>query len=338
MPGHDIVVIGASAGGVEALSELVRHLPSGLPAALFVVMHFPAEAVSVLPRILERQGSLPVVHPRDGERIAHGHIYVAPPDHHLLVKRGTVRVVRGPKENRHRPAIDPLFRTAARAYAGRVIGVVLSGTLDDGTAGLSAIKQRGGMALVQDPEEATFAGMPRSAIEHVDIDAVLSLDALAAELVRLAHVPIHEEGVEPVSRELEEEADIAELDPHTLHDQQVPGSPSVYACPECHGVLWELRDGEMLRFRCRVGHAYSADALLADQEEALEEALWAALRALEESASLAQRLTERARERGHLLAAARFAEQQSGARQRAVLIRAVLLERTRQEPPTESSA
>ena len=163
MPGHDIIVIGASAGGVEALKELVKSLPADIPAAIFVVLHVPSDSTSVLPSILKRAGQLPAHHPEDRAAIEPGRIYVAKPDCHLLIKRGYVRLVRGPKENSSRPAIDPLFRTAARYYSTRVVGVVLSGTLDDGTSGLSAIKSRGGIAIVQEPDDALYSGMPRSA-------------------------------------------------------------------------------------------------------------------------------------------------------------------------------
>src|SRR5689334_4079252 len=154
--GYDMIAIGASAGGVEALIAVVRALPRDIPAALFVVLHIPAQSPSFLPEILQRAGSLPTLHPEDGTKIAYGNIYIAPPDHHILVEREHIRVVRGPKENRHRPALDPLFRSLALAYGSRSVGVVLTGALDDGTAGLLAIKQRGGIAIVQDPDEALY--------------------------------------------------------------------------------------------------------------------------------------------------------------------------------------
>jgi two-component system chemotaxis response regulator CheB len=190
MPGHDLVVVGASAGGVEALSTLVHSLPADLPAALFVVLHMPNGRTSFMAHILARAGKLQAAHAEDGERIVHERIYVAPPDRHLLIKRGHVHLVAGPKENGCRPAVDPLFRTAARAYGRRVVGVVLSGSLDDGTAGLLAIKMQGGVAIVQDPDEALFPGMPLSALENVDVDHRLPLKGIAAEVVRLAHEPV----------------------------------------------------------------------------------------------------------------------------------------------------
>ncbi|HET8632488.1 MAG TPA: chemotaxis protein CheB [Thermomicrobiales bacterium] len=203
MPGHDIIVVGASSGGVEALTRLVGGLPDDLPAAVFVVLHVPPTATSMLPRILMRYGPLPARHAADGDPIRRGEILVAPPDRHLLVQRGRVRVLRGPRENRHRPAVDPLFRSAAYAYGPRVVGVVLSGALDDGTAGLLAIKRRGGLAVVQDPAEALFPGMPESAVGHVAVDHCLPVAQMGPLQAGLAREPAPEEGAFPVPRDLE---------------------------------------------------------------------------------------------------------------------------------------
>src|SRR5688500_11634716 len=181
-----ILVIGGSAGGVEALIRIAGQLPRDLPAAVFVALHFPVYSTSMLPRILERAGDLPAAHASDGARIEPGRIYVAPPDRHLIVLRQSVHVVRGPRENGHRPAIDPMFRSAAIAHGNRVVGVVLTGNLDDGTAGLLAIKRRGGIAIVQNPTEALFPSMPASALEHVDVDFVLPLSAIGDQLRALA--------------------------------------------------------------------------------------------------------------------------------------------------------
>src|SRR5438270_410467 len=236
MPGHDIVVVGASAGGVEALETLVRTLPPGLPAAIFVVLHVPAQSPSFLPVILSRSGLLETVQASDGLEIKHGHIYVAPPDHHMLVERGHVQVVRGPKENRHRPAVDPLFRSAARAYGPRVVGVVLTGALDDGTAGLLAVKRRGGIAVVQDPSNALYPGMPRSALENIAVDYSLPLSDIGLLLRRLVYEPAEEEGAYSVSEDMEMETKLAEMDIDTLNSSKPVGTPSGFSCPEFGGV------------------------------------------------------------------------------------------------------
>lgn len=333
MPGHDIIVIGASAGGVEALTHLVRGLPPQLPAAIFVVLHIPAQSTSVLPQIVNRAiakqhkgtSSLKAIHPKDNEAIQNGRIYIAPPDHHLLVKDGYIRLAKGPKENGHRPAVDPLFRTAARTYKQRVVGIVLSGTLDDGTAGLAAVKQCGGLAIVQDPDEALYSGMPRSAIENVEVDYILGVSEITRLLVELAHKPVKQEGINAVSNDMEMEADMAELEVGAMNNPNRPGEPSPYGCPDCGGVLWEIGEGKLLRFRCRTGHAYSTGTLIASQSEALEEALWNALRALEEKAALALRLGTRARDRNQFFSATRFEEQANTAYERATLVRNMLL-------------
>lgn len=324
MPGHDIIVIGASAGGVEALRGLVSGLPADLPAAVFVVVHIPPDSTSVLPQILARAGPLPAAHARDRWRIEHGRVYVAPPDHHLLVKRGHVRVVRGPRENGHRPAVDPLFRTAAAAYGSRVVGVVLSGTLDDGAAGLAAVKARGGCAAVQDPEEALYPGMPLSAIEYVAVDQVAPLADLPAILTRLAATPA-EHGEAPPTGQLEMEADMAEMGPATMESYQRPGTPSGFTCPECHGAIWELDDSEMIRFRCRIGHAFSPESLIAEQTKSLETALWIALRALQETAALRHKLADRMDQRGQASIAERFRGHARDAERQAGVIRQVLV-------------
>jgi two-component system chemotaxis response regulator CheB len=324
MPCHDIIVIGCSAGGVEALGKLAGGFPRDLPAAVFVVHHFPPYAVSVLPTILGRAGPLPAAHAADGEAIQPGRIYVAPPNYHLLVRRGRVRLLHGPRENGMRPAVDPLFRSAALAYRSRVIGVILSGTLDDGTEGLLAIKRHGGIAVVQDPEEALYSGMPSSAVENVPVDHVVKLAKMGALLDQLARQPVQEEAG-AVSNEMENEEALTEMDLAALGSEHHPGTPSSFACPECGGTLWELTEQDLLRFRCRVGHAFTGEALMVEQAEALEAALWSALRALEERKSLALRMLHRADHRGHALAAERFARQARDTEQQAAVIRDVLV-------------
>ena len=324
MPGHDRIVIGASAGGVEALIAVVRGLPRDLPAALFVVLHVPPDGESVLPHILSHAGSLPAAHPQDGDLIEDGHIYVAPPDYHLLVERDHVRVVRGPRENRYRPAVDPLFRSTARAYGPRVVAVVLSGMLDDGAAGMAAVHARGGIGVVQDPNDALFPGMPTSAMRYNNPEYRVPATEIGPLLVRLAREMVHEV-VKEAPEAMEKEAEIAALDMSVVGDPDKVGKSSVYGCPECGGVLWEMEEGPLLRYRCRVGHAYTADNLLSEQSLHLEAALWAALRGLEEKASLVHRLATRSRDAGHGMLADRYAEQEHDAQQHAAVIRDLIL-------------
>jgi two-component system chemotaxis response regulator CheB len=332
MRGHDLVVVGASAGGVEALGRLVRELKPELPAALLVVLHVPPGTTSALPSILDRQGPLPVSHARDGEPIRRGHIHVAPPDSHLLVSESTLRLSQGPRENGHRPAIDPTFRSAARSHGPHTVGIVLSGVLDDGTAGLLAIKARGGTAIVQDPDDALYPGMPSSAIEHVKVDHIVSVPAIAALLDALAQEP--PDPPDPPralpfrNRRLEERTEDLAADLPGHGPAALPGQPSIFACPECDGVLWEVQDGRLVRFRCHVGHAWSPESLLSHQSEALEGALWAALRSLQERAALARRMADPARHRRHGLVALRFNEQAREAEQAAAVLRELLLKRS----------
>jgi two-component system, chemotaxis family, protein-glutamate methylesterase/glutaminase len=326
MIGHDLIVIGTSAGGVEALTLLVKQLPSDLNAAVIIVLHVPSNGTSVLPRILNRAGNLPASHAQDGEVIVQGRIYIAPPDYQLVVKPGYLRLARGPKENGHRPAIDPTFRTAARAYGQRVVAVILTGTLDDGTAGLVAVKMRGGMAVVQDPDDALYAGMPRSAIENVeDIDYILPLSKIPSTLVALANTSVQAELEKPITKELEIECDIAELNIKAVENDNRPGKVSIFACPDCGGNLWEIQEGSLLRFRCRTGHAYSAKTLLAEQSDSIEEALWIAFRALEEKASLTDRLATRMNKHNQTLSAERLTQQAIAARQHSAIIKELLL-------------
>jgi two-component system, chemotaxis family, protein-glutamate methylesterase/glutaminase len=322
VPRHDMIVIGASAGGVEALITLIGSLPADLPAAIFLVMHIPAQSHSLLPDILNRAGWLHALHPVDGQMIQYGHIYVAPPDHHLLIEEGIVRIVRGPKENRHRPAIDPLFRSAARIYGTRVVGVILTGSMDDGTAGLLAIKRGGGEVIVQDPQNALFSSMPLSAIAHVKVDHVIPLSDIGPMLAQVAHGQAAEQGSFPVSEDMETK--LTAIDVREGLNEENIGTPSVYSCPECGGVLWEMQDGNLLRFRCRVGHAYSVDSVLAGQNEAVEEALWTALKTLEESASFSRRLAHDAHNGGKDRLAKQFGEREQEAEEHAAVIRQVL--------------
>lgn len=323
----NIIVIGTSAGGVEALTYLVKHLPPDLNAAVIIVLHVSSHGTSVLPKILSRTSNLPVSHAQDGEAIVHGQIYVALPDYHLLVERGYLRLTRGAKENRCRPAIDPLFRSAARAYGQRAIAVLLTGVLDDGTAGLMAVKMRRGVAIVQNPDDALYADMPRNAIENVeDIDHILPLSDIPSTLIALVNTPMEVQPENPVPSKMEFETEIAQLSLEAVENEsERPGKPSTFGCPDCGGMLWEIEEGNLLRFRCRTGHAYSAETLLATQSDKVEDALWIAFRALEEKASLSHRMAARMEARNQTLAAQRFKEEAHSARQRSAIIREVLL-------------
>jgi two-component system chemotaxis response regulator CheB len=322
---NHIFAIGASSGGVEALSDLVAGLPKDLSASLFVVIHIPSESKSVLPQILSRSGPLRAEHAKDNELIHPARIYIAPPDYHLLLRQGRIRLVRGPRENNHRPAIDPLFRTAARAYGNRAVGIVLSGARDDGAAGLIAIKKVGGIAIVQDPNEAIFPDMPRNALKAVAPDFCLRVKEIAKTIVTLSNQSLSEEQAMGMEDEMKKETDIVGMNEEAVVDDDKPGTSSVFGCPDCGGVLWELQDDEWLRFRCRVGHAYSAEGLLASQGENLEQALWNAYRVLHEHAALTRRLAERARETNMDLVLKRYETKAQDAEQQAQMIRELLM-------------
>lgn len=299
MQGRDIVVVGASSGGVEALSAIMAGLPADFPAAVFVVLHTSAEAPNVLAAILDRAGPLPARYAEDRERIEPGRVYVAPADRHLVIEPTRVRLTRGPKENRFRPAVDPLFRSAAQVYGPRVVGCVLTGSLNDGTSGLLAIKQLGGTAVVQDPREAFIPSMPQSALAHVSVDYCLPLREIAPQLVRLANSQADEgEGVMEVPEKVEIEVKIAKADRATEAGVLKLGEPSLYACPDCHGVLLQLDEGSLRRFRCHTGHAYTLEALLSVMDEKIEDTLWNAVRAIEERVMLTKHAANHARESG----------------------------------------
>jgi two-component system, chemotaxis family, protein-glutamate methylesterase/glutaminase len=325
MAGHDIIVVGASAGGVEALTEFVGTLPGNLPAAVFIVLHIPAQSPSQLPKILNRFAFLEAIHPEDGMKIEYGYIYVAMPDHHMLIEQGKVRIVHGPKENRHRPAIDPLFRSAAKVYGPRVVGVVLTGSRDDGTAGLLAIKRCGGIAVVQDPNEALYPSMPTSALENVEIDYTLPLADIGPLLERLAREEVQGEGGSPVAEDMEMEIRQDEADTTIMNSEAHVGMPSPFSCPGCGGVLWEIQDGELLRFRCRVGHGFSIESMMDEQAVVLESALWVAMKTLQESAELSHRMAQQARQRGQDWVARRFEARFGENQQRIALIQRALL-------------
>lgn len=324
MKTRDIIVIGTSGGGLTALRELVRELPRDLPAAVFIVQHVDPLTPSVLPSLLQQNGQLEVTHATDGEEIRNSHIYVAPPDHHLMVEDGHVRLSQGPKENLMRPAIDPLFRSAALTFRSRVVGVILTGELDDGTAGLWSIKYRDGITVVQDPHEAEFPSMPQSAVKNVQIDHCLPLSEIGPLLVRLANDPAGEADNDLDIENLKLEIDIAlgELEAPSVVEKL--GKLTSFTCPACHGSLWELREGSLMRFRCRTGHGYTAESLLAEQKETIENLLHDAIRATEENPTLCRYLSEHARDHNDHLAADHFLYQRAENERRAHLIHQLL--------------
>lgn len=320
MSGRDIVVVGTSAGGVEALRALVGGLPEDFPGSVFVVMHTAPDSPGVLAQILDRAGKLPTANASNRERIKPGRVYVAPPDTHLLLEPGVMRLTRGPKENRFRPAVDPLFRSAAAVYGPRVVGVILTGGLDDGTSGLWAVKRLGGVAVVQDPEEAYMPSMPQSALEQVEADYKLPVAEMAPLLARLARTSVAEQGGYEVPEGLNIEVKIAMEDNGLEAGVTRLGSPSVFTCPECHGTLLQLKEDGRTRYRCHTGHAYSADSLLSEVTESVEETMWSAIRVIDESAMLMRHMAEHVRESDDA-AAGRFLEKARDAERRSRLVR-----------------
>jgi two-component system chemotaxis response regulator CheB len=295
-PGHDLVAVAASAGGVEALKRLVSDLPADLPAAVLVALHLPPSARSMLTQILSRSTSLRVVVAEHGAPLRTGEVHVAPPDSHLLVRDGHVVLGHGPRENGHRPSHDAMLRAVALSAGTRALGVVLTGLLDDGAAGLEAVHRYGGACLVQDPDDAEFGSMPRAALAAVPSARRVSLADLAKEVVSaVSETPQEAAPVDAAQRELDvAELDSAEHGSPLMLDGSTPGTPSQFSCPDCHGVLNHVPDARVVRFRCRTGHAWTSESLLAEQDEQVEESLWIALRVLEERADLSRRLADEA--------------------------------------------
>jgi two-component system chemotaxis response regulator CheB len=319
---RDVVAIGASAGGIAALTELVRGLPRNFPASVFIVQHLPASSPSTLPEILSRSGPLKAVHPRDGELIKPFRIYVAEPDHHLLIENGKVIVKRGPKENRFRPSIDALFRSAAYVYGPRVIGLVLSGVLDDGTSGLWTIKRLGGLALIQDPKDAIFPSMPINASEYVKIDYSVPIAEMAKLLVELTEKPaLPKRRLTMKDRKrLEAEILIATRDNAFEMGIIEMGQLTAFTCPECNGALTRLKEGNIIRFRCHTGHAFTINALLSEVSEKVEDLLWQGMRGLEESNMLLVEMAKRFEDSGRRDIARRFSEKAQEIKKRARVV------------------
>jgi two-component system chemotaxis response regulator CheB len=306
---RSLVVVGASAGGVEVLQRLASGLPADFPATLCVVLHISPGSRSMLAAILDRAGPLPCRPVVDGEPLAPGKILVAPPDRHLVIVDGKVGLTAGPRENGHRPAVDVLFRTAAREQADRVIGVVLSGNRDDGTAGLAEIKAHGGAAIVQDPDEALYAGMPFNALAHVRVDAVVPSGEIAGTVLRM----------------LSEDPLVAPAPPHDNPGHgRLAGDPVTSVCPECGGVLSEHGVGGMIQWTCKVGHRYSPASLADAQAEGMEGALWAAVRALEDRQALLERMAAQLEAHNHTRSARSFRRRAQESSAHAMEVREVL--------------
>lgn len=290
MINNKIIVIGASTGGVNVLKQIVKDLPPNLDASIFIVWHMSPDLRGILPEVLNKLNTIVALSPSDKDTILPNRIYVAPPDHHMLIEGDLIRITRGPKENRFRPAVDPLFRSAAHSHGKLVIGVILTGALDDGTAGLWRIKFNGGLTIVQDPADAEVSSMPESALREVEIDYCVATTELAPLLVRLCHENM-ENVMEPITDDKTQiEIDIA-AEKNALEIGVMDlGILSPFACPDCHGVLTKIKEGKIIRFRCHTGHAYSADTLMAVLSEKIEDSMYEAIRGSEETIMLLNNL------------------------------------------------
>lgn len=344
---RDLIVVGASAGGVDALQSLVGGLPPGLPASVVIVLHLPPGSPSALTAILRRRCALPVTTASDGQTVEWGRVYVAPPDRHLIAAGNKLGLSNGPRENGHRPSVDVLFRSAAASAGRRVIGVVLSGALDDGSAGLAAIKQMGGLAVVQDPSDALVVSMPESALRFVEVDHVIAAAQMGKLFDVLTRDPLPPQcerpelgGAEEASlgerQVLAQEIALAEVSERVSSESL--GVPSGFGCPECGGALFELHEGSRVYYRCRVGHSWTQGSLLGEQGQAVESALWTALRALEERSALLGKMARSASRRGQGLAAERLTSSAREAREAAGVIRGLLEDLPSHVPATDGEA
>jgi len=322
MPRRDVVVIGGSAGALQVLTTIIGQLPASLDACVLLVVHTRAQSDGVLPDILSRPSALPVAFARTHDAVEPGRIYVARPDFHLIATSAGLRLVHGPKENGFRPAVDPLFRTAAREFGSRVVGVILSGGLSDGTHGLGQIKARGGVAIVQDPDEAVIDSMPRAALESVAVDYVLRAGEIARAIERLTREAVGEEGSNMASKDPEPQLPSEETDVASMEERF--GLPSSLTCPDCGGALWEIQDGRVTSYQCHVGHRYASDALENGMRDVVDGALWSAVRALEEQAELKRRLARRTAANGLAHVSEGFEEAARDAHGQAQTIRSVL--------------
>lgn len=306
MANRDVLAIGTSAGGVEALIFLAKRFPREFPAAVFVTIHLPSHSRSLLDELLTNAGPLRAQFARDGDTVRKGQIYIAPPDRHLLLDGDRVGLGEGPRENNARPAIDPMLRSTALCCSGRAVGVVLTGSLGDGASGLWAVRQGGGITVVQDPTDAAFSEMPLTALNRANPDHVVTLNEMPGLLQRLAHEPAGE--ARPLPHSIKYEVQVARTGQGNMEEMDSIGRRSVLACPDCGGVMWEIDEEDLIRYRCHVGHTYTAEVMSLALDEGLRRALASALRALEERVALARKLQRQAADSDHRLLAQNWAE------------------------------
>ncbi|HZD91999.1 MAG TPA: chemotaxis protein CheB [Pseudolabrys sp.] len=318
MANRDMLAIGTSAGGFEALRSLARAFPADFPAAILVTIHLAHGFRSELERILSGDGPLPAAFAEDGMKPERGHIYLAPAGCHLLAD-GTLSLGHGPRENNTRPAIDPMFRSVAVCCGPRAVGAVLTGTMADGAAGLWALKRCGGIAVVQDPEDAAYPEMPTTALIQAKPDHIVKLVEMPELLTALARSPAGQ--AVPVPDSIRFEVSIARDGRNAMSDLDRFGRRSVLTCPDCNGIMWEIDEGELVRYRCHVGHAYTAELMALALDETLHRALSNGLRALEERSALAQKLGHEARERGHRRVADSWARKAEETEREATIVR-----------------
>ncbi len=349
------MVIGSSAGGVYALQKLVSQLPADFPGSIFIVQHLAPYSTSLMPAILGRCGPLDARHPYDGEAIKPGCIYIAPPDHHLLIEKnadfeslghghaipaslGHILVRKGPKENRFRPSIDALFRSAAYSFGTRVIGVVLTGLLNDGTSGMWTINRLGGVGIVQQPDDALYSSMPESVLEYVNVDHVVPLANVAQLLAQLTHETAPEPAdsrldtsldptlVENELNRIRTEVEVAAATQVSPFDRGIlsMGDLTPLTCPECSGTLVSFREGHLIRYRCHTGHSYTASTLLADVTKSIEDTMWKSVRGLEESVILLNQAADQLEQGGQTDAAEKYRTQSAEALDRAHRIRELI--------------
>jgi two-component system chemotaxis response regulator CheB len=335
-----VIVIGSSAGGVTALQKLVAGLPATFEAPILVVQHVSADAKSYLPQILTNVGPLPAGHPKDGQPLLAGNIYLAPPDHHLLIEHGHILVKKGPKENRFRPSIDALFRSAAYSYGPRVIGVILTGMLDDGTSGMWSVQRMGGTTIVQDPIEALYPSMPSSALQYVDVDYVVPLEQIGTLLVELTKKAMKAEpsGSEKERERLKMETVIAAQGSAFEIGALQTGDPSHFSCPDCGGAMVQIKEGGMMRFRCHTGHGFSSGSLLHEVKETIEKKLWQSVRSFEESIMLLDMTANNLAMAGNLSAAQEFRTQAEIATKSASTLRSYIFEHLSKQESSQNAS